>query len=68
MSVAEDTVRVVRLKNGGTREFRSKEERRRIVEATLKPGASVIITRKRLFIKETKDVESKQVINWFNGC
>jgi hypothetical protein len=36
--VAEDTVRVIRLKNGGTREFRSKEERRRIVAEMLKSG------------------------------
>jgi transposase-like protein len=43
MSVAENRMRVVQLKNGGTREFRSKEERRRIVEETLKPGASVAL-------------------------
>jgi transposase-like protein len=29
------------FKNGRTRQFRSKLERRRIVEETLKPGASV---------------------------
>ena len=32
MVEAENRIRVVRLKNGGQREFRSKEERRRIVE------------------------------------
>ena len=33
--------KLVVLKDGGTRRFRSKEERRAIVEATLKPGASI---------------------------
>ena len=31
----------VTLKDGRTRRFRSKQERRQIVEETLKPGASV---------------------------
>ena len=58
MSVAENTVRVVRLKNGGTREFRSKEERRRIVEETLKPGASVAL------VARANGVNANQVFKW----
>jgi transposase len=58
MSVAENAVRVVRLKNGGTREFRSKEERRRIVEETLKPGASVAL------VARANGVNANQVFKW----
>src|SRR5215467_10668389 len=58
MSVAENTVRVVRLKNGGTREFRSKEERRRLVEYTLKPGASVAL------VARANGVNANQVFKW----
>jgi transposase len=58
MSVAENTVRVVRLKNGGTREFRSKEERRRIVEETLKSGASVAL------VARANGVNANQVFKW----
>jgi transposase len=58
MSVAENMVKVVRLKNGGTREFRSKEERRRIVEETLKPGASVAL------VARANGVNANQVFKW----
>src|SRR5215510_9256818 len=58
MNVAENTVRVVRLKNGGTREFRSKEERRRIVEETLKSGASVAL------VARANGVNANQVFKW----
>ena len=58
MSVAGNTVRVVRLKNGGTREFRSKEERRRIVEETLKAGASVAL------VARANGVNANQVFKW----
>lgn len=58
MVVAENTVRVVHLKNGGMREFRSKEERRRIVEETLKPGASVAV------VARANGVNANQVFKW----
>jgi transposase len=57
MGEAENPV-VVRLKNGGTREFRSKEERRRIVEETLKPGASVAL------VARANGVNTNQVFKW----
>jgi transposase-like protein len=53
-----NTVRVVRLKNRGTREFRSKEERRRIVEETLKSGASVAL------VAWANRVNANQVFKW----
>jgi transposase-like protein len=43
MSEAENPVPVIRLKNGVKREFWSKQERLRIVEETLNPGASVAL-------------------------
>jgi transposase len=58
MSLVESTVKVVRLKNGGTREFRSKEERRRIVEESLKPGASVAL------VARANGVNANQVFKW----
>ena len=58
MSVAENQVPVVRLKNGRTREFRSKQERRRIVEETLKPGASVAL------VARQNGVNANQVFKW----
>jgi transposase len=39
--MAANAEKVIELKSGRTRRFRSKEERRRIVEETLKSGASV---------------------------
>ena len=50
--------RVVTLKNGRTRRFRSKLERRQIVEETLKPGASVAL------IARAHDVNTNQVFKW----
>jgi transposase len=58
MVEAEDRVTVVRLKNGGQREFRSKEERRRIVEETFKPGASVAL------VARANGVNANQVFKW----
>jgi transposase len=49
---------VVRRKDGGTRHFRSKQERRQIVEETLKPGASVAL------VARTHDVNANQVFKW----
>lgn len=43
---------------GPKRRFRSKEERRRIVEETLKPGASVSL------IARAHDVNANQVFGW----
>jgi transposase len=58
VSVAENEMTVVRLKNGGRREFRSKEERRRIVEETLKAGASVAL------VARANGVNANQVFKW----
>ena len=49
---------VVRLKDGRTRRFRSKLERRQIVEETLKPGASVSL------VARAHDVNANQVFKW----
>jgi transposase len=54
----ENRATVVRLKNGGKREFRSKEERRRIVEETFKPGASVAL------VARANGVNANQVFKW----
>jgi hypothetical protein len=40
MSANQQGGKLVVLKDGGTRRFRSKQERRAIVEEFLKPGAS----------------------------
>jgi transposase len=58
MGEAEKPVKVVGLKNGGRREFRSREERRRIVEETLKPGASVAL------VARANGVNANQVFKW----
>src|ERR1043165_2496048 len=58
MVEAEKGVTVVRLKNGGKREFRSKAERRRIVEETFKPGASVAL------VARANGVNANQVFKW----
>ena len=47
-----------RLKDGRTRRFRSKQERRQIVEETLKPGASVSL------VARAHDVNTNQVFKW----
>jgi len=49
---------VVTLKDGRNRRFRSKQERRRIVEETLKPGASVSL------VARAHDVNANQVFKW----
>jgi transposase len=49
---------VIALKGGGTRRFRSKQERRAIVEETLKPGASVSL------VARAHDVNANQVFKW----
>ena len=43
---------------GPKRKFRSKEERRRIVEETLRPGASVSL------VARANDVNANQVFGW----
>jgi len=48
----------VTLKNGRTKRFRSKQERRQIVEETLKPGASVSV------VARAHDVNANQVFKW----
>ena len=52
------TAAVVKLKDGRTRRFRSKEERRQIVEETMKPGASVAL------VARAHDVNANQVFKW----
>ncbi len=49
---------VVVLKDGRTRRFRSKLERRQIVEETLRPGASVSL------VARAHDVNTNQVFKW----
>ncbi len=49
---------VVQLKDGRTRQFRSKQERRQIVEETLKPGASVSV------VARAHNVNTNQVFTW----
>ena len=57
-TVQRDAGTVVILKDGRTRQFRSKLERRRIVEETLKPGASVSL------VARAHDVNTNQVFKW----
>ena len=52
------TVQTVTLKDGRTRRFRSKLERRQIVEETLKPGVSVSL------VARAHDVNANQVFQW----
>lgn len=58
MDAAQNAGAVVRLKDGRTRRFRSKLERRQIVEETLKPGASVSL------VARAHDVNANQVFKW----
>ena len=53
-----NTETVVTLRDDPTRRFRSKQERRQIVEETLKPGASVSR------VARTHDVNTNQVFTW----
>jgi transposase len=50
--------KVVTLKDGRTRQFRSKQLRRQIVEETLKRGASVAL------VARTHGVNTNQVLKW----
>ena len=56
--MAENAITVIESKNGKTRQFRSKQERRRIVEETLKPGASVAL------VARANGVNANQVFKW----
>jgi transposase-like protein len=58
MGAIQQGGKLVVLKNGGTRRFRSKQERRAIVEETLKPGASVSL------VARAHDVNANQVFKW----
>jgi transposase len=58
MGTVETAETVVILRDGRTRRFRSKLERRRIVEETLKPGASVSL------VARAHDVNTNQVFKW----
>ena len=58
MGTAQNAGIVVRLKDGRTRRFRSKQERRQIVEETLKPGASIAL------VARAHDVNANQVFKW----
>jgi transposase len=59
MGGVQQSTTAVRLKDGGgKRRFRSKQERRQIVEETLKPGASVSL------VARAHDVNANQVFNW----
>jgi transposase len=50
--------RIVTLKDGRMRQFRSVSERRQIVEETLKPGASIAL------VARAHDVNTNQVFKW----
>jgi transposase len=58
MGVVEQGGRVLTLKDGRTKRFRSKQERRQIVEETLKRGASVSL------VARAHDVNANQVYKW----
>src|SRR5439155_15897446 len=58
MGAVQQSGRVITLKDGRTRRFRSKQERRQIVEETLKPGASVSL------VARAHDVNANQVFKW----
>ena len=58
MDAIQQSGKLVVVKNGGTRRFRSKRERRAIVEETLKPGASVSL------VARAHDVNTNQVFKW----
>ena len=58
MGSVQNGVTVVTTRTGQTRRFRSKQERRRIVEESLKPGASVAL------VARAHDVNANQVFKW----
>ena len=58
MGGGQESDRVVTLKDGRTRRVWSKQDRLRIVEETLKPGASVAL------VARAHDVNANQVFKW----
>ena len=58
MGTVQPSVAAVTLKDGRKRRFRSKQERRQIVEETLKPEASVSL------VARAHDVNANQVFKW----
>lgn len=58
MGSVQNGVRVVTTKTGQVRRFRSKQERRQIVEESMKPGASLAL------IARAHDVNANQVFKW----
>ena len=58
MGAIQQGGKLVVLKDGGTRRFRSKQERRAIVEETMKPGASIAL------VARAHDVNANQVFKW----
>jgi transposase len=58
MGTAPNIETVAQVKEGRKRRYRSKQERRRIVEETLKPGASVSL------VARAHDVNTNQVFKW----
>jgi transposase-like protein len=60
MRAVSATVAAGTFKDGRKRQFRSKQERRQIVEETLKPGASVSL------VARAYDVNANQVFKWRN--
>ena len=58
MGSVENGVTVATTKTGQRRRFRSKQERREIVEESLKPGASVAL------VARSHDVNTNQVFKW----
>jgi len=58
MGATKSAEKLVTLKSGRTRVFRSKQERRQIVEETLKPGASVAM------VARTHGVNANLLFAW----
>jgi len=54
--------KVVRLKDGRTRQFRSKQERRQIVGETLKPNASVGVGSSRTWCEREPGVQVAEAV------
>ena len=58
MGAVQQSSRVVTLKDGRKKQFRSKQERRQIVEESLKPGVSVSL------VARAHNVNANQVFKW----
>ena len=58
MGTVQNGATVVTSKSGQTRRFRSKQERRQIVEESMKPGDSVAL------VARTHGVNANQVFKW----